>query len=69
MKILHIIMNYYVVEGKDFGPYCTAEDFNHVWRTLLSSGSPLQNFILVMRHFLRLRTRLYHLERILGMGR
>jgi hypothetical protein len=69
IKLLHIIMDYYVVAGKDFGPYCTAEDVNHVWRTLLSSGSPLQNLILVMRHFLRLRTRLYRLKRIVQSGR
>jgi Uncharacterised nucleotidyltransferase len=69
IKILHVIMDYYVVAGKDFGPYCTAEDFNHVWRTLLSSGSPLQNLILVMRHFLRLRTRLYSLKRMVERGR
>jgi hypothetical protein len=64
LKILQIIIDRYVVKGKDFGPYCTSEDFNHGWVTLLSPGSPIHNLILVMRHFLRLRTRLYSLRKI-----
>jgi Uncharacterised nucleotidyltransferase len=66
MKILQLIMDYYVVGGKDGGRYSTSEDLNHVGRILLSSGSPLQNLILVMRHFLRLRTRLNSLKRVWG---
>jgi Uncharacterised nucleotidyltransferase len=64
LKILQLIIDRYIVEGKDFGPRCTSEDLKHVWMTLLSPGSPIHNLILVMRHFLRLRTRLYSLRRI-----
>jgi hypothetical protein len=66
LKILQIIIDRYVVEGKDFGLHCTLEDFSHVWVTLLSPGSPIHHLILVIRHFLRLRTRLYSLRRICG---
>jgi hypothetical protein len=64
LKILQIIIDRYVIEGKDFGLYCTSADLKHVWVTLLSPGSPIHNLTLVMRHFLRLRTRLYSLRRI-----
>jgi hypothetical protein len=64
LKILQIIIDRYVVEGKDFGPHCTSADLKHVWVTLLSPGSPIHNLIWVIRHFLRLRTRLYSLRRI-----
>jgi hypothetical protein len=67
--ILHTIIDCYLGEGKGFGAHCTSEDVNHVWRTLLSPGSPIHNLILVIRHFLRLRTRLYNLKRILELRR
>ena len=69
LKILQIIIDRYVVEGKDFGPHCTSEDLNHVWVTLLSPGSPIHNLISVMRHFSRLRTRLHRLRSIVALRR
>jgi Uncharacterised nucleotidyltransferase len=69
LRILQTIIDRYLGEGKDFGPHCNLEDFNYVWRTLLSPGSPINNLILVMRHFLRLRTRLYSLKRALALRR
>jgi hypothetical protein len=47
LKILQIIIDRYVVEGKDFGPYCTSEDLKHVWVTPLSPGSPIHNLIFI----------------------
>jgi hypothetical protein len=69
IKVLQIIIDRYWVAGKSFGRHCTSEDFEVVRRTLLLPGSPIQNLILVMRYFLRLRTRLYSLKGILELGR
>jgi hypothetical protein len=49
IKLLHIILDYHVVEGKDFSPHCTEEDFGHVCRTLLSSGSPIHHRLIAGR--------------------
>jgi hypothetical protein len=64
LKILQLVIDYHVVAGKDFSPHCSAKDFDHVWRTLLLPGPPIHNLILVMRHFLRLRTRLSRVARL-----
>jgi hypothetical protein len=69
LKILQRIVDYYVVAGKNFDPYCTSDDFNDIWRMLLAPGSPLHNLTLMLRHFLRLRTRLSSLKSRWEKGR
>jgi hypothetical protein len=69
IKILQIIIDRYLVAGEDDGRQNTLEDIDCVWRRLLSPGSPMQNLVSVIRHFLRLRTRLYSLKSILEIKR
>jgi hypothetical protein len=69
LKILQRIVDYYVVAGKNFDPYCTSDDFQDIWRILLAPGSPLHNLTLMLRHCLRLRTRLSSLKSRWEKGR
>jgi hypothetical protein len=69
LKILQTITDRYLVEGKDFGPLCTLENLDAVWQTLLAPGTPIRGLIVVLRHVLHLRARLYRLKSKLERGR
>jgi hypothetical protein len=45
LKILHVLIDRYVVDGRSLGPLVSARNFAILWRTLLSPGPPSRNVV------------------------
>ncbi len=67
LKIVHTLIDRYLVDGRVFGQILSHIDLDNIWDTLLKPGRSIPNLILATRYFLRLRTRLYSLKRMLDL--
>lgn len=67
LKIVHTLIDRYLVDGRAFGQVLNLERLDFLWKTLLSPNTPSRNLKLFAQHFLRLRTRLYRLKQMLDL--
>jgi len=61
LKIMHVLIDHYLVDGRGFGQVLSLRNLDILWKTLLFSGPPFRNLMLVPWTILlpwRLRTRL-----------